>query len=190
MPASKSRSTASKGTRKGAGAGGSKARSGAAARRGAAGGGAMTSLSEADRRYMEQSLSDARSSGAAGGEHDVLDVLERFGLSSARVQQLRGALAKVDVRESVDKASEYLSEQIKSARDYTRDNKGKVIGGAAGVLVGASLLAYALKRASDEKARRSSSRSSSSKKSSGGSKKSSGGSKKSSGGSKKSRSRK
>jgi hypothetical protein len=183
MPASKSRSSASKGTKKGAGAGSAKARIGGG--RGRAGG-AMASLGDVDRRYIEQSLSDAKTSGAAGGgEHDVLDVLERFGLSSARVQQLRGALSKVDVRESVDKASDYLSEQIKSARDYTRENKGKVIGGAAGVLVGASLLAYALKRASDEKKRKSSS----SKKSSGGSKKSAA-SKKSSGGSKKSRSRK
>jgi hypothetical protein len=62
----------------------------------------------------------------------------------------------MDVRESIDKAQEYLAEQIENARDYARENPRKVIGGAAGVLVGASLLAIALRRASGEERKRSS----------------------------------
>ena len=83
------------------------------------------------------------------------------GKFDALVERLRDAISDMDVRESVDKAQEYLSEQIENAREYARDNKGKVIGGAAGVLVGASLLAIALRRAAGEEKRRKASSSSS-----------------------------
>lgn len=119
--------------------------------------GGRVSLGDEDRRYLSESLGDARGRGAASGEESeggLFEALERFGLSSDRVERLRDAINDMDVRESVDKAQEYLSEQIENARDYARDNKGKVIGGAAGVLVGASLLAMALRRASGEEKRR------------------------------------
>jgi hypothetical protein len=115
--------------------------------------GGRVSLGDEDRRYLSESLGDARGRGAASGEESeggLFEALERFGLSSDRVERLRDAINDMDVREAVDKAQEYLSEQIENARDYARDNKGKVIGGAAGVLVGASLLAMALRRASGE----------------------------------------
>lgn len=154
--------------------------------------GGSVSLSDADRRYVEESLGAARSRGAASGNEQtssLFEALESFGLSSERVDRLRQALGNIEVRESVDKAQEYLAEQIENARDYARDNPKKVIGGAAGVLVGASLLAYALRRAGgEEKSRaRSSSKaggagSSSSKSSSKSSKKSSSSSKKRSSG--------
>ena len=108
------------------------------------------SLSDEDRQYVSESLKNARGRGAAiaaESEGALFEALERFGLSSDRVKKLRGSLEKMDVRESVDKAQDYLAEQIENARDYARENPGKVIGGAAGVLVGASLLAYALSRA-------------------------------------------
>ena len=111
------------------------------------------SLGDEDRRYLNESLGNARGRGAASGDESeggLFEALERFGLSSDRVNRLRGAIADMDVRDSVDKAQEYLAEQIESARDYARDNPKKVIGGAAGVLVGASLLAMALRRASGE----------------------------------------
>lgn len=111
------------------------------------------SLADADREYINESLSSARGRVGTAAEVDeggLFEALERFGLSSARVERLREAIADVDVRESVDKASEYLAEQIENARDYTKENPGKVIGGAAGVLVGASLLALAIRRAAGE----------------------------------------
>ncbi len=111
------------------------------------------SLADEDRRYLSERLGEARQAGAAIGEEweeSLFEALERFGLSSDRVARLRGAIDQMDVRESVDKAQEYLSEQIENARDYARDNPKKVIGGAAGVLVGASLLAIALRRAAGE----------------------------------------
>lgn len=154
-----SRSTSSKGGRKG------------------------VSLADEDRRYLSESLNDARGRGAAGhevSENSLFEALERFGLSSERVERLREKINEMDVRESIEKAQEYLGEQIESARDYARENPKKVIGGAAGVLVGASLLAMALRRAGGEEKRRSSSSSGSSKASS----KKSSGSKKASGGSK------
>lgn len=153
--------------------------------------GSAISLAEEDRRYLSKSLGEAAERGiesGAEGMSAVFEALERFGLSSDRVQKLRGALGDVDVRESVEKAAEYLSEQIENARDYAKRNPKKVIGGAAGVLVGASLLAIAIRRAGGEEKRKSSSKKSpssgSSKKASSGSKKSSG-ARKSSGGSKK-----
>jgi hypothetical protein len=119
--------------------------------------GGRVSLTEEDRKYLSESLDKARGRGAASGEVSeggLFDALERFGLSSDRVERLRDAINDMDVRDSVDKAQEYLAEQIENARDYARDNPKKVIGGAAGVLVGASLLAIALGRAAGEDKRR------------------------------------
>lgn len=113
------------------------------------------SLAEEDRRFLDESLGSARARGAGDvDEGGVFEALERFGLSSDRVQRLRSAINDLDVRESVDKASEYLVEQIENARDYARTNPKKVIGGAAGVLVGASLLALAVRRAAGEEKRK------------------------------------
>lgn len=114
------------------------------------------SLAEEDRRYINESLSSAR--GRVGGvdldERGVLEALERFGLSSERVERLRAAIADLDVRDSIDKASDFLAEQIENAREYTRENPKKVVGSAAGVLVGASLLALAIRRAAGEERKR------------------------------------
>ena len=115
-----------------------------------AGKGPKVSLADEDRRYLNESLKRA---GGGMDEGGVFEALERFGLSSDRVQRLRSAIADTDVKESIDKASEYLAEQIENARDYTRENPKKVIGGAAGVLVGASLLALAIRRAAGEEKR-------------------------------------
>jgi hypothetical protein len=112
------------------------------------------SLGDEDRRYINESVGDAkrRVGGAASGleSSTIFDTLESFGLSSDRVERLREAIGKVEVREGIEKAQEYLSEQIENARGYARDNPKKVIGGAAGVLVGASLLALAIRRAAGD----------------------------------------
>lgn len=122
----------------------------------AGGRGRSVSLAEEDRRYIKESLSSAR--GRVGGvdldERGVLEALERFGLSSERVERLRAAIADLDVRDSIDKASDFLAEQIENAREYTRENPKKVVGSAAGVLVGASLLALAIRRAAGEERKR------------------------------------
>jgi ElaB/YqjD/DUF883 family membrane-anchored ribosome-binding protein len=118
--------------------------------------GGRVSLADTDREYLKESLSKARGKvGTDVDEAGVFEALERFGLSSDRVQRLKKAVDKLEVREQIDKASDYLSEQIENAREYTRQNPGKVIGGAAGVLVGASLLALAVRRAAGEETRRS-----------------------------------
>ena len=125
------------------------------------------SLAEADRRYVAESLGQARKRGAAPADEEtsgLFEALESFGLSSDRVERLREVLGRVEVRESVDRAQEYLAEQIENAREYARDNPKKIIGGAAGVLVGASLLAYALQRAGGQKKSTSAKSSTSSKK--------------------------
>lgn len=81
----------------------------------------------------------------------VFEALESFGMSSERVTRLRKSIEDLGVREGVQKAAEYFSEQLSDAREYAKNNKEKVIGGAAGVLVGASLLAMAIRRATGEK---------------------------------------
>lgn len=129
------------------------------------------SLSAEDREYLEGSLNSARSrmgENARTDESGMFEMLEKFGLGSARVERLRKALGRLSPADAVEKAGDYLAEQIESAKDYSRENPGKVIGGAAGVLVGASLLAMALNRAAGEES--SSRRSSSASSSRGGSK--------------------
>jgi len=116
-----------------------------------AGRGGNVSLADEDRKYLNESLKRA---GGGMDEGGVFEALERFGLSSDRVKRLRAAIADSDVKESIDKASEYLAEQIENAREYTRENPKKVIGGAAGVLVGASLLALAIRRAAGDEKRK------------------------------------
>jgi hypothetical protein len=81
----------------------------------------------------------------------VFEALENFGMSSDRVEKLRRQIEDLGVREGVQKAAEYFADQLSEAREYARNNKEKVIGGAAGVLVGASLLAMAIRRASGGK---------------------------------------
>jgi len=110
------------------------------------------------------------------------EALDRLGITEEKLGKLKDAFEGIDVSESIDRASEYLSEQVEKARDYTRKNPKTVAGGAAGVLVGASLLAYALSRGGNDKkgggssSKKGSGSSSSSKKSSGSSSKKSGGS--------------
>ncbi len=94
------------------------------------------------------SLADADRVYAAAKEQvesTLREAVERVGLNE-RVAALRSKIDEMDVRRSVDEAQQYLSDQIDAARGYAKENPGKVIGGAAGVLVGASLLAYALSR--------------------------------------------
>ena len=172
---SKGRSTQS---RKGGGS--TKSRKGGGSKAGAG----NVSLSEADRTYLQESLGDAARRGIAAvgtGASSLFEALGEFGLNSERVERLREALGNVEVKESVEKAQEYLAEQIENAREYARENPKKVIGGAAGVLVGASLLALAISRATGKGSRSAAGRKGGKKSSGGGAKKrsSSGGSKKS-----------
>ncbi|MCU1348425.1 MAG: hypothetical protein JWO56_1455 [Acidobacteria bacterium] len=99
------------------------------------------------------------------------DTLQKLGISEEKLGKLKDAFEGIDVSESVDKATEYLSQQVEKARDYTRKNPKTVAGGAAGVLVGASLLAYALTRSGGSSKKSSGSRSGGSKSSSGSSSK-------------------
>ena len=99
------------------------------------------SLADADRAYTAAKEQI---------ETTLRDTLDRLGLDD-RVEALRSKLDEMDVRRSVKEAQDYLSEQIDAARGYAKENPGKVIGGAAGVLVGASLLAYALSRGGAKK---------------------------------------
>lgn len=123
--------------------------------RGGSKGGASVSLAAEDRRYLTETLTAARDKvgelAAGVNAAAIFEALEGFGLTSERVERLKTAISDLPVKESVDKASEYLGEQIESAREYARENPKTVIGGAAGVLVGASLLAIALRRAAAER---------------------------------------
>ena len=86
-----------------------------------AGKGRNVSLADEDRRYINESLKRA---GGGMDEGGVFEALERFGLSSERVQRLRSAIADSDVKESIDKASEYLAEQIENAVHTALDKIG------------------------------------------------------------------
>ena len=97
---------------KGRSTGGSKARkSGGAA--------SSVSLSETDKKYVQESIGDAARRGLAAvgtGASSLFEALGEFGLNSERVERLREALGDIEVRESVEKAQEYLAEQIDSVK--------------------------------------------------------------------------
>lgn len=87
--------------------------------------------------------------GAEAQQSVIFDALEKLGVGREKLDRLRASMDEVDVSESIDQATKYLNGQLTRARTYTRKNPKTVAGGTAGLLVGASLLAYALSRASD-----------------------------------------
>jgi hypothetical protein len=121
-----------------------------------------------------------KSAGSSGSGMEELEKLasevaagvsfEKLGLSEDRVRSVFG---DIDISDSLDRATEFLSDQVEKAREYTRKNSTAVAGVAAGVLAGASLLAYALNRYGDKSGSSSKKAGSSSKKSGSSSKKSS-----------------
>jgi hypothetical protein len=72
--------------------------------------------------------------------------LGRLGISDEMINNLRTQMANVDVDEYLNTARDYLRDGSGRAKDYARENPGKVAAGVAVLAVGAGLLISALNR--------------------------------------------
>jgi hypothetical protein len=81
-------------------------------------------------------------SNAAGLEQ----FLGRLGLSDDMIDNLRTSMANVDVDEYLNTARDYLRDHSGKAKEYAKENPGKIAAGMAVLAVGAGLLISALNR--------------------------------------------
>jgi hypothetical protein len=81
------------------------------------------------------------------GINNALDeFLGRLGISDEMINTLRTSMANVDLEEYLDTARDYLHANSGKAKEYARENPGKVAAGVAVLAVGAGLLLSALSR--------------------------------------------
>lgn len=81
------------------------------------------------------------------GINTALDeFLGRLGISDEMIGNLRMSMANVDVEEYLNTARDYLQANSGKAKEYARENPGKVAAGVAVLAVGAGLLFSALSR--------------------------------------------
>lgn len=74
------------------------------------------------------------------------EFLGRLGISDEMIRNLRTSMANVDVEEYLNTARDYLQANSGKAKDYARENPGKVAAGVAVLAAGAGLLFSALRR--------------------------------------------
>jgi hypothetical protein len=81
------------------------------------------------------------------GINSALDeFLGRLGISDEMIDNLRTSMAHVDIEEYLNTARDYLQANSGKAKEYARENPGKVAAGVAVLAVGAGLLFSALNR--------------------------------------------
>lgn len=72
--------------------------------------------------------------------------LGRLGISDDMINNLKSSMANVDVEEYLNTARDYLRDNSGKAKEFARENPGKVAAGVAVLAVGAGLLISALNR--------------------------------------------
>lgn len=82
----------------------------------------------------------------AGTNRGLEQFLGRIGISDDMVNNLKNQFQNVDVDQYLNTAREYLSGSSNKAKDFAKDNPGKVAAGVAVLAVGAGLLISALNR--------------------------------------------
>jgi len=83
------------------------------------------------------------------GKQGIYDMLEKIGVSQAQIESVRTSMKDANIDEALEKARTYVNEQLSKARDYAKKNPGVVLGGLAGLVVGAGLLAAAIRKSKD-----------------------------------------
>ncbi|SRR5260221_14444268 len=76
----------------------------------------------------------------------IEELLGRLGISDEMIDNLRTSMANVDIEEYLNTARQYLRANSGKAKEYARENPGKVAAGVAVLAVGAGLLFSALNR--------------------------------------------
>ncbi len=100
------------------------------------------------------SATDSGTTGSAGTcEHcgqplngGLEQFLGKLGISDDMINNLKSSFEKVDVEEYLDTARDYLKTNGDKAKNFAKDNPGKVAAGVAVLAVGAGLLISAMKR--------------------------------------------
>ena len=72
--------------------------------------------------------------------------LGRLGISDEMVNNLKTQFQNVDVEQYLNTAREYLQGSTTKAKEFAKENPGKVVAGVAVLAVGAALLISALNR--------------------------------------------
>ena len=72
--------------------------------------------------------------------------LGRLGISDDMINNLKSSMENVDVEEYLNTARDYLKTNSDKARNFAKDNPGKVAAGVAVLAVGAGLLISALNK--------------------------------------------
>jgi hypothetical protein len=82
----------------------------------------------------------------SGTNNAIEELLGRLGISDEMIDNLRTSMANVDLEDYLDTARQYLRANSGKAKEYARENPGKVAAGVAVLAVGAGLLFSALSR--------------------------------------------
>jgi hypothetical protein len=81
-----------------------------------------------------------------GGNRGLEELLTKLGISDEMISNLRTQMQNVDIDEYLNTAREYLKTSGQKAKNFTKENPGKVAAGVAVLAVGAGLLISALSR--------------------------------------------
>ena|SRR5579859_549857 len=82
----------------------------------------------------------------SGSNKGLEQFLGKMGVSDDMINNLKTQFQNVDVEQYLNTAREYLQGSSSKAKDYARDNPGKVAAGVAVLAVGAGLLISALNK--------------------------------------------
>ena len=110
-------------------------------------------------RFGETSASEPNATPSSGAgtcahcgqplNHGLEQFLGKLGISEDMLNNLKGSMQNVDVEEYLNTARDYLSSRGEKAKDFAKDNPGKVAAGVAVLAVGAGLLLSALRKDRD-----------------------------------------
>src|SRR5579864_4862549 len=91
--------------------------------------------------------SSAREGGASIGISPGLEqLLRKLGISETMIENIRTSLQDVKFEEYLDDARNLLRENTEKAKDFARENPGKIAAGAVLLAVGLGLLISASKK--------------------------------------------
>jgi hypothetical protein len=76
----------------------------------------------------------------------IVSILEKLGVSETQINSVRETLKSVNLDDSLEKAKESVTDSLNKAKNYAKENPGAVLGGLAVLVIGAGLLAGAVKR--------------------------------------------
>jgi hypothetical protein len=83
---------------------------------------------------------------ALGGNRGLEELLGKLGISDEMIANLRTQMQNVDLDEYLATARDYLKTSGEKAKNFTKENPGKVAAGVAVLAAGAALLISALNR--------------------------------------------